>query len=83
MIKSMKRVQRKWRQRGAILAFTALLFPMIIVGVGLAVDLGNIYVQHARLQNAADAAEDAAEDIKDAAEDAVDAVKDAADEIKD
>ncbi len=56
MITSMKRVQKKWRQKGAILAFTALLLPMIIVGVGLAVDLGNIYVQHARLQNAADAA---------------------------
>ncbi len=56
MKKNMKRIQKKWRQHGAILAFTALLLPMIIVGTGLAVDLGNIYVQHARLQNAADAA---------------------------
>lgn len=43
-------------QKGAVLALTALLLPMIIVGAGLAVDFGNIYVQHARLQNAADAA---------------------------
>ena len=52
----MKNITKKWRQSGAILAFTALLLPMIIVGTGLAVDLGNIYVQYSRLQNAADAA---------------------------
>lgn len=54
--KNMKYITDKWRQQGAILAFTALLLPMIIVGTGLAVDLGNIYVQYSRLQNAADAA---------------------------
>ena len=43
-------------QKGAILIMTALLLPMIICGTGLAVDLGNIYVQRFRLQNAADAA---------------------------
>lgn len=52
----MKHIPNKWRQQGAILAFTALLLPMIIVGTGLAVDLGNIYVQYSRLQNATDAA---------------------------
>ncbi|SHK62637.1 Putative Flp pilus-assembly TadE/G-like [Selenomonas ruminantium] len=46
----------RWRQQGAILLFTALLLPLIITGVGLAVDIGNIYVQYSRLQNAADAA---------------------------
>ena len=56
MRRHLKFIQKTWRQQGAILAFTALLLPMIIVGTGLAVDLGNIYVQHARLQNAADAA---------------------------
>ena len=56
MYQYMQFLTKKWRQQGAIIAFTALLLPMIIVGVGLAVDLGNIYVQHARLQNAADAA---------------------------
>ncbi len=56
MCRHLKFIQKKWRQQGAILAFTALLLPMIIVGTGLAVDLGNIYVQYSRLQNAADAA---------------------------
>jgi len=56
MYQYMQFLTKKWRQQGAIIAFTALLLPMIIVGVGLAVDLGNIYVQYSRLQNAADAA---------------------------
>ncbi|MBQ1866947.1 pilus assembly protein TadG-related protein, partial [Selenomonas sp.] len=43
-------------QKGAILILTALLLPMLICGTGLAVDLGNIYVQKTRLQNTADAA---------------------------
>lgn len=49
-------MEKKIRQKGAVLALTALLLPMIVVGTGLAVDLGNIYVQYSRLQNAADAA---------------------------
>lgn len=56
MRRYLKFIQKKWRQQGAILAFTALLLPMIIVGTGLAVDLGNIYVNYSQLQNAADAA---------------------------
>ena len=56
MRRKIKIMQKKWRQQGAIIAFTALLLPMIIVGTGLAVDFGNIYVQYSRLQNAADAA---------------------------
>lgn len=51
-----KIISKKWYQQGAILALTALLLPMIIMCTGLAVDLGNIYVQYSRLQNAADAA---------------------------
>lgn len=43
-------------QQGAILVLTAFLLPFIIAFTGLAVDLGNLYVQHQRLQNAADAA---------------------------
>ncbi|SFT69449.1 Putative Flp pilus-assembly TadE/G-like [Selenomonas sp. GACV-9] len=43
-------------QKGAILILTALLLPMLICGTGLAVDLGNIYVQKTRLQNTTDAA---------------------------
>ncbi len=43
-------------QRGAILVLTAFLLPFIIAFTGMAVDFGNLYVQHQRLQNAADAA---------------------------
>ncbi|RHM54572.1 hypothetical protein DWZ54_07975 [Mitsuokella sp. AF33-22] len=43
-------------QQGAILVLTAFLLPFIIAFTGLAVDFGNLYVQHQRLQNAADAA---------------------------
>ena len=43
-------------QQGAILVLTAFLLPFIIAFTGMAVDLGNLYVQHQRLQNAADAA---------------------------
>ncbi|MCR5758501.1 MAG: hypothetical protein K6F95_11430 [Selenomonas sp.] len=43
-------------QRGAVFVLSALLLPMLIVCTGLAMDLGHIYVQYSRLQNAADAA---------------------------
>lgn len=43
-------------QKGAVLVLTALMLPLIICVAGTAVDLGNIYIQHSRLQNAADAA---------------------------
>ena len=43
-------------QQGAILVLTAFLLPFIIAFTGLAVDLGNLYVQHQTLQNTADAA---------------------------
>lgn len=43
-------------QQGAILVLTAFLLPFIIAFTGLAVDFGNLYVQHQTLQNAADAA---------------------------
>ena len=46
----------RWHQRGAIIVFTALLLPLLMACTGLAVDLGNLYVHKARLQNAADAA---------------------------
>ena len=56
MYQYMQFLTKKWRQQGAIIAFTALLLPMLIVGTGLAVDLGHVYVHYSRLQNAADAA---------------------------
>lgn len=49
-------MRRELHQRGAVLILTALTLPLLIAGTGLAVDLGNVYLQHARLQNAADAA---------------------------
>ena len=45
-----------WRQRGAIIVFTAFLLPLLMACTGLAFDLGNLYIHHTRLQNAADAA---------------------------
>lgn len=44
------------RQKGAVLALTALALPILVCVTGLAVDFGNIYFQRSRLQNAADAA---------------------------
>lgn len=50
-------MKRHWSgQQGAILVLTAFLLPFIIAFTGMAVDFGNLYVQHQRLQNAADAA---------------------------
>lgn len=50
-------MKRHWSgQQGAILVLTAFLLPFIILFTGMAVDFGNLYVQHQRLQNAADAA---------------------------
>ncbi|MBQ7480178.1 MAG: pilus assembly protein [Selenomonadaceae bacterium] len=45
-----------WRQRGAIIVFTAFLLPLLMACTGLAFDFGNLYIHHSRLQNAADAA---------------------------
>ena len=44
------------KEKGAIIVFTALLLPLMMICVGLAFDLGNLYVHKTRLQNAADAA---------------------------
>ena len=43
-------------QQGAILILTAFLLPFIILFTGFAVDAGNAYVHHSKLQNAVDAA---------------------------
>ena len=43
-------------QQGAILVLTAFLLPFIILFTGFAVDAGNAYVHHSKLQNAVDAA---------------------------
>ena len=44
------------RQRGSILILTALALPVLCGGIGLAVDVGNVYLHKTQLQNAADAA---------------------------
>ena len=43
-------------QAGQVLLFFAVLVPLLLGCVGLAVDVGNVYVQQARFQNAVDAA---------------------------
>lgn len=43
-------------QQGAILVLTAFLLPFIILFTGFAVDVGNAYVHHSKLQNSVDAA---------------------------
>lgn len=43
-------------QKGQIIVFTAILLPLLIAAAGFTIDLGNMYIHKARLQNAADAA---------------------------
>lgn len=43
-------------QQGAILVLTAFLLPFIILFTGFAVDAGNAYIHHSKLQNSVDAA---------------------------
>lgn len=43
-------------ERGAYMVFFAILIPILFTCAGLAVDLGNGFARHARLQKAADAA---------------------------
>ena len=44
------------KERGAIFVFTAVMLPLLFGFMGLAYDVGNIYMHKARLQNTADAA---------------------------
>ena len=46
----------KNREKGAIIVMFALFIPLMMICVGLAIDLGNLYAHKTRLQNAADAA---------------------------
>ena len=43
-------------QRGQMLVFYALMIPVMLLFVGLALDIGWYYLNVSRLQNAADAA---------------------------
>ena len=43
------------KEKGAIIAMTAVLLPLVLGFTGLAFDVGNLYVQKSHLQNVADA----------------------------
>ena len=43
-------------QKGAILALSALIIPLLIAFTGIAIDFGNVYLHKSILQNSADAA---------------------------
>ena len=45
----------KNKQRGAIMVFFAILVPLFLGAIGLAVDAGFLYMQKAKLQDVADA----------------------------
>ena len=48
----------KWlkKERGSIFVLTAMLLPIMLGCLGIAYDVGNIYIHKARLQNVTDAA---------------------------
>ncbi len=51
-----KAFQKCWKQTGSVIVLTALALPFFLACVGLAIDVGNLYIHKSRLQNAADAA---------------------------
>ena len=51
-----KSLFQRIKQRGQMLVLFALMIPVILLFVGLALDLGWYYLNVSRLQNAADAA---------------------------
>lgn len=54
--KSSKTWQALCQERGGIFVLTAILLPLMFGFIGLAYDVGNLYMHKARLQNVADAA---------------------------
>ena len=50
------RLKNKFRRRGQVLVFGALLIPLMLMMAGVGIDLGWYYLNVSRLQNAADAA---------------------------
>ena len=47
---------KKFKQRGQVLVFYALMIPLLLLFAGAGLDLGWYYLNVSRLQNAADAA---------------------------
>ena len=55
-IKHKKGLQALREERGAIFVLTALMLPVLLGCMGIAYDVGNLYMHKARLQNVTDAA---------------------------
>jgi len=56
VLEKMKKINCIQKERGAIFVLTALLLPIMFGCLGIAYDVGNIYIHKARLQNVTDAA---------------------------
>ena len=56
VLEKMKNITGIRKESGSILVLTALLLPIMFGCLGIAYDVGNIYMHKARLQNVADAA---------------------------
>lgn len=55
-LEMMKNINYIQKERGAVFVMTALLLPILFGFMGLAYDVGNLYMHKARLQNVADSA---------------------------
>ena len=56
VLEKIKNINSLYNERGSILVLTALLLPIMFGCLGIAYDVGNIYIHKARLQNVTDAA---------------------------
>lgn len=56
ILEKLKIINRIQKERGAIFVLTALLLPIMFGCLGIAYDVGNVYIHKARLQNVTDAA---------------------------
>lgn len=56
VLEKIKNINSLYKERGSILVLTALLLPIMFGCLGIAYDVGNIYIHKARLQNVTDAA---------------------------
>lgn len=56
ILEIVKNINHIQKERGAVFVMTALLLPILFGFMGLAYDVGNLYMHKARLQNVADSA---------------------------
>ena len=56
VLEKIKNINSLYNERGSILVLTALLLPIMFGCLGIAYDVGTVYMHKARLQNVADAA---------------------------